>query len=137
MIILISILFAVHMLGVVDLKMWSLSKTWVQEKYSWLLNDWMYLGGTVLLFIATVIVVDISDLPTLDKLRHVAIGLLFGSVIGDCIFGFVLYNAPFHPFKDWFAGWGFKTQRGRYIFDGIRTVHPATRRISTSHSETE
>jgi hypothetical protein len=120
MIILLSILFAVHVLGVVDVKVWTREKPLIREKYNWLLNDWMYLGGTVLLFIATVIIVDISDLPTIDKLRHTAIGLLLGSVVGDCIFGFVLYSAPFHPFKDWFSGWGFKTQRGRYIFDGAR-----------------
>lgn len=122
MITIISILFGAHLLMVIDVKVWTREKPLIREKYEWLLNDWMYLGLAVTIFISAIVIGWLSSgLSGLEVARQIAIGLLIGSEIGDCGFGYILYNGDFMAdFKDWFAGWGFKTRRGRIIFDGIR-----------------
>jgi hypothetical protein len=117
-----SWLFMQHR-GLVDLKMYSqtTARTWVKYEYPFLVSDHTYLGGTLIIFLFAMFVAHFASLSLIDFSACVAIGTLIGSQTWDMVFGGILYRNPFHPFFNWYAGWGFDGDIFlRYIFDGCR-----------------
>ena len=103
------------------------NQKWIRDKFAWLIGDFPYLVMTIVLGFAMYFAGRVeADVPLLEVIRQLLIGLLIGSEFWDLGFGYVVDQDPFFPFNDWAFGWGFQGVRWyRIRFDIIRCLAAA------------
>lgn len=102
----------------IDLRIWK-----IPSYPKWLENDWTYLVAGTAFWLMQNIALQYSHLSNTQFWIDTASGMLFGSVVWDCVFGWMQYRDIFYPFRKWLFRMGFGSYKWqRILFDAIRVI---------------
>jgi hypothetical protein len=90
---------------------------------TWITTDAVYLGGALISGISIAFATDNWEYENFTEFILTSVSSVFlGSIVWDLVFGTVKYNDAFHPFHNWYGGWGFKNKTQRITFDVGRLI---------------